>query len=370
MGTMLFRYEGKIGSLRKAYLEPPDAQKRAWRIVLEHNGDFPTGRTIVMIPYWPAIEKDARLEQPMAVQSVLGGYPLAGIERPIQQCLNSHGSPAKVRKLCEYVTNVTGCKLRPKQRQDLEKMFSANLIATVRWHVVPHGELAGWINTLAKMADADTVKLVFATMQDTLGKEIVSAWTERICKTENINQKEAETALVENVNFVAIVQGEPEPHLYPVQEYFVIRPTAEDRRNTPIQGMLAGVKFSPSGFKVTVSGVKARLTERQFKLLMFIAKEIESVLPFKEEESSQSSCDKKRVVKIEPAADAYTITIDLAYACLRVPSCHIFVNKINFKLNPHFQLSTIFKDAEGPKVLNVIFETIGDRNHAHWVPRP
>ncbi|MFH1476123.1 MAG: hypothetical protein ABIH24_01335 [Verrucomicrobiota bacterium] len=371
MGTMLFRYEGKIGSLWKAYLESPDVSlpERAWRIVLEPNNDFPTGRTVVMIPYWPAIEKGARLEQPWGLQSVLGGNPLPGVEMLIRQCLNSRGSDVKVRELCQYIRKVTGYKLKPKPCQDLAEMFKNDLMSMVRRHIIPHSEMAEWIGILAKMADTDIIPFVLAIMRDTIGKNIVSEWTECICKTESINKKDAESALVKNANYVAVVQCEPKNHLYPMREYSVIRPTAEDQRHTPVRNMLAGVIFSTSGFEVTVSGLRARLTERQFKLLMCIAKEIEAGYPSGKENVVKPSASPRRVVTFEFIKNDYIISIDLAYACLRVPLCRRYVNR-NDQLKPQYQLSTIFKDAEGPKVMDLIFKTIGDRNHAHWVPRP
>jgi hypothetical protein len=136
--------------------------------------------------------------------------------------------------------------------------------------------------------------------------------------------------------------------------------------------MLAGVIFSTSGFEVTVYGVKAHLTERQFKLLACIAKEIEASLPLKEEDKenlSPSASDKKKIVKIEPLANGYIITVNLVNACLRAPECRDFVDRNN-KLKPQNQLSRIFQDADGDKVVNLIFKTTGDRNCAHWVPRP
>jgi hypothetical protein len=248
-------------------------------------------------------------------------------------------------------------------------MFKLEQGMSVHKHILPHVELTGWIKRIAKTADVDTVPLLLAIMRDTIGKNIVSEWIARIRKTADMNLKEAESALVENVNYIAVVQCEPKNHLYPVQEYFVTRPTAEDRRGTPIHGMLAGVIFLPSGFEVTVSGVKARLTERQFKLLLFIAKEIEAGCPSAKENFVKPSVSPRRVVTFELIQNDYIISIDLAYACLRVPLCRRYVNRNN-QLKPQYQLSTIFKDAEGPKVMDKIFKTIGDRNHAHWVPRP
>jgi len=368
MGTMLFRYEGIIGSLWKAYIEPPDVQQRAWRIVLNHNDNFPGGRTIVMIPYWPAIEKGARLEQPMSLQSVLGGYPYHGFAMLFRNYLHS-GQRDAAPILNQFLYRSARIKLCPAQLRELSEMFKVDQGMSVHRHVLSHVELAGWIKRIAKMADADALSLLLAIMRDTIGKNTVSEWIARICKTADMNQKDAEAALVENVNFVAVVQCEPRNHLYPVQEYSVIRPTAEDRRNTPIHGMLAGIIFSPSGFEVTVSGVKARLTERQFKLLLFIAKEIEAGYPSGKEDVEKPSASPRKVVTFELIKNDYIISVDLAYACLRVPQCRIYVGR-NDKLKPQYQLSTIFKDAGGDKVMNLIFKTIGNRNHAHWVPRP